>query len=392
MGASLTCCARLPDPPHSIAPSIELHNDVTIITPLFDATKRYLTKPQLSEHITIKLYERARYLASLNHASLGWQRIDGQRSYYFNCLTSKVALTLPDDAPIITLNDHHIKPSINCFPSLTELCISLDLTLEFASPDPYYRSLISCQLPSLCSALYSIPLIQRVIQSYPNSFWYDACIKRIVLCENLMFDNVSRDAVPVAHSHSLYISLKRQECVFYMSMIHHEIFHLIDAVFCQSTSSSSTTDSAHTCDYDDPEWRMSNVNGFQYGSGGDKLENRSSEMSISGIVDGKAIPNGFVSRYAMSDPAEDRAEIFGALMRNPVVLRDSTDMIIQQKCDIIRRRVQLVCKSFDSAWWSTIERVHSFSLVNDKDWVTMTDSHGRQFWYNNHTQQSAVIR
>ncbi len=101
--------------------------------------------------------------------------------------------------------------------------------------------------------------------------------------------------------------------------IHHEVHHVIDAYRGDQNT--------------DPAWRALNPSDFEYSGHGDEFASTQ-----------PVVLEGFVSRYAMTDPQEDKSETFESLMMNRAWLdgRVAADPVIAAKVALLRERIERI--------------------------------------------------
>jgi len=159
------------------------------------------------------------------------------------------------------------------------------------------------------------PRFRAEWELYPSGFVKQTKLKRIILCENLAFENQLRTAIPDFEHHDLYIDVSRghDNQLYVREVIHHEFFHIIDYCLDHLTR-------------DDDEWTDLNPRGFMYGGGGQFYQNRSGTSVFSNNYP------GFINEYSTSGLAEDKAEIFANMVVNRTGLSIfNGDNIVQKK-------------------------------------------------------------
>jgi prepilin-type N-terminal cleavage/methylation domain-containing protein len=112
----------------------------------------------------------------------------------------------------------------------------------------------------------------------------------------------------------------------YPPAIHHEIGHQLDFAFPGHHD-------------DDPEWAALNTAPFAY------------------AADQGPLP-GFVSAYATSSIAEDKAESFNGMIVDPAALqaRCATDPVLQAKTHLLATRLAARFPDLNAAWWRAVAR------------------------------------
>lgn len=158
-------------------------------------------------------------------------------------------------------------------------------------------------------------LAQRVcaeVLKYPPAFLLEVQLQRIVLCSDLSL--TGRRSAGLADHESRTIYLDVSPYVVGSSLLettlHHELFHLIDGPR-----------------WNDEAWLACNPPTFVF--------------PPEGLPLAETPPEGFVSSYATTAPWEDKAELFAAVMVDPVgTLRKSEcDGILRRKLALMRSRM-----------------------------------------------------
>lgn len=184
------------------------------------------------------------------------------------------------------------------------------------------------------------PLLIDEFGFYPQALVSLSRLQRIVLCRSLSFAGQPRQAVPDFQHHVLYLQAdKGDDLSLYLRMvIHHEFYHMID-------NEVGTL-------YRDPEWDGLNPPSFRYGNGGASVPRIPSEATSSRLYRG----GGFVSRYAMAAPEEDKAETFAYLMvrYGHVMAQARTDVVLRAKVALLKTRLQAWSPEMDEAFWSDL--------------------------------------
>lgn len=139
--------------------------------------------------------------------------------------------------------------------------------------------------PKLLAA--SLQSLHRELPRYPVGYLKELGLRRIVLCADLRHGDHRAGGMAAQTFGTIYYAVDAigRSGVWGRHAIHHEVMHLIDA---RSMGR-------------DVQWNALNPAGFQY----------SPE-----IAQGRRLA-GFVSSYAMTNPREDRAEVYGYLMSSP---------------------------------------------------------------------------
>lgn len=168
-------------------------------------------------------------------------------------------------------------------------------------------------------------LLAKEVRRYPDELWRKLAIERVVLGKTLFGGSTRRGALVDNETDSIHCDVsegKHQEG-FQVTAFHHELFHVMDR-----------RDDGET--HKDPVWEALNAPGFKYGP-----------------RNAKAAFDGFASIYAMTNIAEDKAEIFGNFMCRPswVLERARTDQVFGKKLAQLEAQLKAWCPAIDEKFW-----------------------------------------
>ena len=181
---------------------------------------------------------------------------------------------------------------------------------------------------------------------YPTALVKRSKLRRIVMCEELLFAGV-REAGKADYEHgALYLEVSRGDYseVYQRKLIHHEFFHMLDF-------------QAHGGMYvDDERWSRLNPPNFRYGMGG------------------RSNP-GFLSQYSTTAVAEDKAEVFANMIVEPahVDARVQTDPFLKAKVARMRELLADFCPEVNRAFWAKVALRNAIST----SWLSPGASRGR---------------
>ena len=123
----------------------------------------------------------------------------------------------------------------------------------------------------------------------------------------------------------------------------------------------------------DAEWSAHNPPNFSYGHGGKNMRSDSSSSQLS-----SAPHEQFLNRYSTSSIAEDKAEVWAALMCYQQVLKSPA---LKAKARLLQKRARSICSAMDDAWWAKV--VEAQQKLTDHWEVHYVDSQrGKAFWCN----------
>lgn len=179
------------------------------------------------------------------------------------------------------------------------------------------------------------PILYREFRKYPREAFACARIENVVFTSRLAVRGQRRAAVPARSGRALLLdpSPTSSRPEYLARVLHHEFFHSFD----QADS---------TLDQSNDQWRALNPASFRYGPGGQIA------YSVPGNYIGLRRPSdGFITLYATTGVAEDRAEVFSTLMVMPASVQEraAEDPVLGQKVDLIRRHIARKCPSFAGA-------------------------------------------
>jgi hypothetical protein len=179
-------------------------------------------------------------------------------------------------------------------------------------------------------------LVVDELSRYPRSFLERAGLRRVVLCAELREE---RRPIPSLPNYRNTLLLDAGGSPSYLRrLVHHEVFHFVDLA----------DDGVVLAD---PTFASLNPPGFEYGSGGRAMRERSAAAF-------GAAPAGFVSRYATSAVEEDKAEIFAFLMTRPQAMAElgHRDPIIAAKAAHVRQLAAALSDELDQSFWRAVAR------------------------------------
>jgi hypothetical protein len=186
--------------------------------------------------------------------------------------------------------------------------------------------------PSAAQVQAALAVMGRELRRYPPGFFAANRFARVLLCAELSERGKPIPSLP-NFERSLIIEASADPAYF-ARLLHHEIFHFVDY---------SADDRLDV----DPEWEALNDAGFSYGNGG-----RQMRAPAAGALD-LELP-GFVTPYATSALAEDKAEVFAFMMTESGRLkaRGASDRVLSAKVALLRRRVRARHPGFEPTLWA----------------------------------------
>lgn len=203
------------------------------------------------------------------------------------------------------------------------------------------------------------PLYSCERSIYPEAWLSTIGLKEIVFCTELSYDGQSRRDVPDILGGQLFIDVGDVHGRRSRHAFHHELWHMADWKL-----------RGRLYEVPEPEWQAHNPEGFEYGFGG-------KFMRELGTADPPSAPSEhFLNAYSTSSIAEDKAEVWAALMCYDHALKSEP---LRAKANILKRRARELCPELDDAWWAL---VHWHQLVVQKEWERFESVQGKPFWQN----------
>ena len=185
-----------------------------------------------------------------------------------------------------------------------------------------------------------LPLLAEELGVYPPEAVARTNLKRIVLCEDLLFSGKRCSGLPDFEHGSCYLDVVPRQGMetHAREALHHELCHIIYVRRCGAIG--------------DYGWAALNIPGFRYGSGGWWQHDRAAEPA------GHVVP-GFVNRYSMSAVEEDQAEIYAHLLVEPALmaLLTASDEILRKKVFRMKASLESFCPSMDAAFWERAQKL-----------------------------------
>ncbi len=174
-------------------------------------------------------------------------------------------------------------------------------------------------------------LLAQELQRYPSTFFQACGIRKIVMCSVLDLDGDSVSAMAEPETHTVYLDVGLWKTR--RDTIHHELFHFFDyETGCHSRL--------------DVDWELLNEDKFRY-----------EDLRILPRTTPRAeVPKGFISMYATTNPAEDKAELFAGLIGDyPGVLNKArSDDVLQRKVERLLKRVPDRVPEMNTEFWEQL--------------------------------------
>lgn len=109
------------------------------------------------------------------------------------------------------------------------------------------------------------------------------------------------------------------------------------------------------------------------------------EDSTSGYL-GSAQSDAFLNRYSTASAAEDKAEVWAAMLTDMVLVESSPEL--RRKRDMLKRRAEGLLGAMGSAeLWEAIRLRQLAARRDEGEWERFTTEGGRAWWYNRATHE-----
>jgi hypothetical protein len=177
--------------------------------------------------------------------------------------------------------------------------------------------------------------LTQELRKYPRRFVELCGLTHVMLCGGLVLSGRPIAALSDASNRTIYVDVEYRDD---RKSLHHELFHLFD-------HAGGTLF--------DLDWERLNPVGFRYED--HRVLPRKRPLSD--------LPPGFVSRNALSNPGEDKAEVFAHLMVNyaGVIKRAETDELLMRKIRLLLDRVRSRVPEMNAGFWENLP------LTNPRD-------------------------
>lgn len=110
-----------------------------------------------------------------------------------------------------------------------------------------------------------------------------------------------------------------------------------------------------------------------------------SEDTTSGYI-GSANSDAFLNRYSTASAAEDKAEVWAALLTDMQLVE--TSPTLQRKRDVLKARAGSLLAAMCSAeLWERIRSAQLSARRGEGDWETYMTDAGRPWWFNRVTHE-----
>ncbi len=181
-----------------------------------------------------------------------------------------------------------------------------------------------------------IELFVGELSLYRASFLKKAGLRRVVLCSALNWSGEERSGLACKQNSELYFDITAAQFNdrYQRTVIHHELYHLVD--FAEDGQ-----------DTVDETWRR--LNGTSYVYKKRTLDFRAS-MLVGSI-------EGFLTSYATTNVAEDKAETYSNMVVSPKRVRElaASDLVLSAKVSLIRKRMLVFHEDMNGVFWDGVD-------------------------------------
>jgi len=251
------------------------------------------------------------------------------------------------------------------FEEICEVC-----TRPFGSEMVSFKTISGAE-PALEDVLRAMAQIAPEFARYPASFPSRAGLARIIFCSRLHYDGQRRGHVPSFHSSTMYIDCQPQPRRRLVSSFHHELWHFADYMML-----------GRDYEFADAEWHALNPSGFSYEKGGAIMR---SEDATSGYM-GSAKCDAFLNRYSTASAAEDKAEVWAALLTDMHLLDSS--VTLGRKREMLKIRAATLLEAMQQPeLWEGVRRAQLIARGEENDWEQFTLESGRHWYFNRVTHE-----
>jgi hypothetical protein len=206
-----------------------------------------------------------------------------------------------------------------------------------------------------------------------SSFFLLLRTPQVVLCQDLHFRSQKRGHIPCLGQGYLLAECDAGRYSFQRRShsLMHELWHIADF-----------TEFGKGYDRADPDFTAQNPEGFTYSSQG------AFAMRQAGKNGGSAWPE-FLNEYSTASVAEDKAEVWAAMIWDPARL--AANPALEHKAKVLRQRAARFCDEMNSEFWSAVEayrRKKEGELGEAMHWEEWPSKEpGKTFWFNRKTGQ-----
>jgi hypothetical protein len=190
----------------------------------------------------------------------------------------------------------------------------------------------------------AVPILSTELHLYPADFVRLLKLKRIGLCKGLSVEKADLGGSTDVVNGTIYLNVPpscSRDFELRLSL-HHELFHLLDYADDEIL-------------FDDQQWSSHNPAGFEYGYA----------FTAGGKIQMAKASQGFVTDYSLTDPAEDKAEVFSHMIvsADDVERRAKDDLFLKAKMRAMKLRLAGFCCSIDDRFWEAAQRLPRSNAV-----------------------------
>jgi len=196
---------------------------------------------------------------------------------------------------------------------------------DFAASPPTSQQVRDC-----------IPIVVSELTRYPPAFFDRIRLKKVVICDRVGRPPNTVHGIALVNLDAIYVMAGRgpaQENDWRSEVLHHELFHIIDARDGEA--------------YDE-QWQALNPDGFSYSQGGDQANVLWKDRGNEGCLCGPGRAN----------MGEDKAYYFSHMVTAYAAVRDLADRDprVRAKADLMERMMADFSPCFDATFWADARR------------------------------------
>ncbi len=218
--------------------------------------------------------------------------------------------------------------------------------VEIILTNPPFEDGISGKAASTKNVTTFLALFKAEWSFYPPELVAESGLRRIIFCEDLTSQgHIWGGLASGGKGDYLYINVgtSRWSKMYIRNTIHHEFFHVIDR--------RMHINAGIRYGFKDPQWAALNPEGFKYDL---KLQ-----IVPNGIQNDPKL-KGFLNKYAQSDVAEDKAEVYSYMITEGQIIDDriKTDPVLKAKTERMKELVKQLSPKMDDDFWKAARKVN----------------------------------
>lgn len=217
-----------------------------------------------------------------------------------------------------------------------DVVIITDTSFHGTWPEVKYDSIVD----TVALEQYLI-LMQREYAKYPDRFFYNIGISKIIIGQNLLYAGQNRAAIPDPYAGAVYFEIKPSyDDNYLVHVLHHELHHCTEYAIWQNMY------------YRWKKWSRVNRCWFKYGNGGaSAYEGENRYIDWYSFIHPK---KGFLNLYSTTGEEEDRCEVFALIMtdseRHYLLDYCKKDRLLRKKVKLMLGILSFISEE-ENAYW-----------------------------------------